>query len=254
VKHHRDYSRSFAVDPTAAAKLDALIRRITDECGPMITFREACTQFAPVEAPFFVEDNMAWHRTYADCWGNTPEARKWEPILEACRVAWATEIKPIADQPRHRAALKPLADTFWFHLTNSANSDGRWPPPPAVTCPWNRDWVLNEIAATEAALAALRTAVKGLPLPAVTDDSDDPEDDYTYGLHFTDKDPEDVRNLNLYELTHAIYLFHRLADSRHADKQVYGLKHLKSCFDEWDRRGIQGVRPPSIRTTPWPPT
>lgn len=253
VKYHRDYSRSFTVDPTANEKLDVLIRRVTGDCGPMITFKEACTQFPPVEAPFFVEDGLAWHRTYSDCWGNTPEARKWEPILEAARVAFATEIKPLIEQPKYQAKLQPLADKFWFHLTNSANSDGRWPPPPAVTCEWNRDWVLNEMKEMQQALAELRAAVKDIPLPAVPDDRGDPDDDYTYGLHFTDRNPEDVRNLNLYELTHAIYYFHRMADSKHADKKAYGLKHLKACFDEWDRRGIVGVRPPSIRTTPWPP-
>ncbi len=47
--------------------------------GELITFEEACTTIAPVEKPFFVEDRYAWHRTYADCWAGTPEARALDP-------------------------------------------------------------------------------------------------------------------------------------------------------------------------------
>lgn len=252
VKYHRDYSRSFSVDPTAADKLDKLIVAVS-ELGDWGTFKEACEEVPAVEEPFFVEDGLAWHRTYAECWGNTPEARNWEPILEGHRVAFTKEIKPIWDLKEHHDRLTPLVEKFWFHLSSSANSDGRWPPPPAVTCPWNRDWVLNEIAETAKALKALREAVKNIPLPEPTDDRGDPDNDWSYGLHFTDKNPEEVRKLNFYELSHAIYMFHRMVDSKHADKKAYGLKFLKKCFAEWDRRGIVGVRPPSIRTQPWPP-
>jgi len=252
VKYHRDYSKSFLADPTAGDKLAKLIERITSECGPMVTFKEACDEVKPVDEPFYVEDGMAWHRTYAECWGNTPEARRWEPILQGHRDAFESEIRPIWKMRKHRSRLTPLVEKFWFHLTNSANSDGRWPPPPAVTCPWNRDWVLNEIEQTRVALAALRKAVKGIALPKVRDERGDPDDDWSYGLHFTDKNVEDLRGLNFYELSHAIYYFHRMADSKKADKKSYGLKWLKKCFDEWDRRGVVGVRPPSIRKKPWP--
>jgi hypothetical protein len=243
VKYHRDYSRSFDIEPSAPDKLDKLISGIK-EVGNMITFSEAC-QAKPVDNPFFVEDRYAWHRTYADAWGNTPEARKWDPILEGVRRDYKNNVQPIVEGEKAEE-FKEDVEKFWFHLTCAANSDGRWPPPPAETCEFNRQWVLTEIQATQDALAALKKRVEGMELPPSTARTVDEIPDWDYNFDFTEKDPTEVEKLNLYELSHAIYYFHKMVDSKDPEKKAHGLKHLPRVFDELDRRGVTGHRPPSI--------
>ena len=246
VKYYGDYSRSFDIDPTAAPRLDALLRRVL-EVGPMATFQEACEQGAPVEQPFYVDDRFAWHRTYADAWAGTPEARRWEPVLQELRRVYREKVQPIAEAPGRSADFAPLVEKFWFHLTNSANSDGRWPPPPNVTCAFNREWVEREIAATQATLAELEARTRGLSAPAPEAPSAAEDRDGDYGFHFTDKDPAALRSLNTYELQHAIYHYHRMADARDPGIQTAGRTMLVQVFDELDRRGMKGIRPPAIR-------
>ena len=247
VKHYRDYTRSFTVDPGAAGKLERLTKAVM-EIGQLVTFKEACME-EPVEEPFFVEDRFAWHKTWADAWAGTPEAREWDPILAEMRRDYARTVQPIAEAPANAARFRPLVETYWFHLTNSANSDGRWPAPPAETCPFNREWVLTEMDRTRAALAALKVAVAGLPLPPPAVDKDD-QTDWEYGYHFTDKDITQVARLNNYELQHAIYFAHKMVDSKKAEKAAEGKALLRRVFDELDRRGMKGVRPPSIQDAP----
>jgi hypothetical protein len=246
VKYYGDYSRSFDIDPTAAERLDALIRRVL-KVGPMATFKEGCEGVSPINEAFFVEDRFAWHRTYADAWANTPEARRWEPVLEAMRHEYRDKFQPIVEAPDKRAQFKDLIERFWFHMSNSANSDGRWPPPPNVTCPFNRDWVEQEIAATQAVLNELKAKTAGLSIPADHKPSFYNEADSDYGFHFTDKDPRAVRKLSTYELTHAIYHFHKMVDSGIPDKVRDGKSMLVAVFDEFDRRGMQGIRPNAIQ-------
>lgn len=242
IKYYGDYSRSFDVDPDAPAKLEALIPRVL-ELGPMMTFKEACDTFEPLEDPFFVENRFAWHRTYADAWANTPEARRWEPRLQAMRDEYRTHYQPIVEAPGHAEQFRELVETYWFHVTNSANSDGRWPPPPNVTCKFNRDWVEAELASTRTALDELATATKGMSLPETGGQKRIAEDAGSYGYHFTDKNPEDVASLNLYELQHAIYHFHKMVDSGDTDLREQGRVKLREVFAELDRRRIKGLRP-----------
>jgi hypothetical protein len=245
VKYHADYSKTFDLDPTAPAKLDAMIRGVLS-VGPMITFKEACETIEPVDEPFFVEDRFAWHRTFADAWANTPEARAWEPILEQMRHEYREKYQPIVESEKYRSQFKDIVERFWFHMTNSANSDGRWPPPPRVTCAFNRDWVLAEIAETKKVLAELAEVTKGIPLPAKPEIVVPAATDWRYGFHFTDKDPADVRHLNNYELQHAIYHYHKMVDSDDPAKQAEGKTMLGKVFDELDRRGMKGLRPSCI--------
>jgi hypothetical protein len=44
-------------------------------------------------------------------------------------------------------------------LTNSENSDGRWPPPPSQTCPFNVKWCEDEIGKTAKVLDALERSI-----------------------------------------------------------------------------------------------
>lgn len=245
VKHFQDYSKSFAVDPGAADKLEKLVNAVL-ELGELITFKEACEDEA-VEEPYYVEDRYAWHLTYADAWAGTPEARAWDPILADIRKDYHEKVQPIAESAEHAEKFKALVDKFWFHLTNSANSDGRWPPPPAKTCPFNRDWVLDEIAATKTALQELQDAVSKYEMPKAPEAKIDPDDDWTYDMDFTEKDIHDVRKLNIYELQHAIYYAHKRVDSQNKEISEAGKELLIKIFDEFDRRGMKGIRPLAIK-------
>ena len=241
VKHYRNYNRSFEVDPNAAVKLEKLVKEVL-KLGDLVTFKESC-EMEPVEEPFFVEDRFAWHKTYADAWAGTPEARTWDPILSDIRKDYKDNVQAIAES---HTEFKDLVEKFWFHLTNSSNSDGRWPPPPALTCPFNREWVLNEMKETKKALAVIKRKIKGLQKPEVTDEEDQ-TDDSVYGYEFTKKNPWDVKKLNNYELQHDIYFAHKMVDSKNPEKKEEGKKLLIKVFDELDRRGMKGVRPESIR-------
>jgi hypothetical protein len=245
VKYHSDYSRNFETDPTAAAKLEALVKGVLP-MGDMITFREACETIPPVDEPFFVEDGFAWHRTYADAWAGTPEARAWDPILDEMRREYKEKYQPLTEAPDASVKLRALAEKFWYHVTNSANSDGRWPPPPRVTCAFNRQWVLDEIAATRRVLAELAEATRGMTLPPAPEIVVPSPHDWRYGFHFTDKPINGLHNLNMYELQHAIYFAHKMVDCSDAQKKAEGRALLVRVFDECDRRGMRGIRPASI--------
>ena len=247
IKYYGDYSRSFDLDPEAPRLLDALIRRILEDVGPMATFKEACESIEPLDEAFFVEDRFAWHRTYADAWAGTPEARRWEPTLQSMRAEYKEKYQPIVEAPDKREQFKDIVERFWLHMTNSANSDGRWPPPPNVTCPFNREWVEQEISATQSVLAELKELTKGMTLPEASGQGHYSESDSDYGFHFTNKDPRDIRRLNNYELQHAIYHYHKMVDSNDAGKVADGKAMLAKVFDELDRRGMKGIRPGSIR-------
>lgn len=243
VKYYRDYSRSFEVKPDAPEKLDAMIRGILG-LGEMATFKECCEQIQPVEEPFFVEDRYAWHRTYSDCWGGTPEAKHFDPIVAELRSEYKTQFQPITEGS-HKDQFSELVTKFWFHCTNSANSDGRWPPPPAEPCEFNRQWVRNEIAATRAVLSELAQATAGIPLPQKPV-NDEPADGPSYGLHFTDKPLEDLPRLNFYELQHALYAAWRAFDHSEGDAKSANKSRVLAIYDEYRRRGITQFKTPNL--------
>ncbi len=243
VKYYRDYGRSFAAMPDAAEKLDAMIRGLLD-LGPLATFKECCEEIPPVEEPFFVEDRYAWHRTYSDCWGGTPEAKRFDPMVSALRDEYKAKYQPITEGT-HQERFTELTSKFWFHCTNAANSDGRWPPPPAEPCEFNRQWVLNEIAATRAVLSELAGATAGIPLPPrVT--NDEPADGPEYGLHFTDRPLDDLTKLNFYELQHALYAAWRAFDHTQGETKAANRLRVLAIYDEYRRRGITKFKTPVL--------
>jgi hypothetical protein len=244
VKYYRDYDKCFVVDPEARAKLEALIAGIRS-FGQLVTFKEAC-DLEPVAEPFFVEEGYAWHRTYSEVWAGTPEAKNWDPILAALRRAYKTRLQPITEGTHAKEFEKMVAD-FWFHITCSANSDGRWPAPPAKTCPFNRQWVLDEVKATRAVMAKMRERIKakGYKVPRPEKYVEDADAESSYNFHFTDKpmrDEKDIPHLNTYELSHAIYYYNSMVDSQVDAKIAKGKRMLKAVFDELDRRQMKGIR------------
>lgn len=222
--------------PEAADRLEAMVNAVT-ELGPMVTFRDAC-QEEPVGEPFFVEDGMAWHRTYAEVWAGTPEAKRFDPQLDLIRNDYRENVQAVAEGD---ARYKPLVERFWFHLTNAANSDGRWPPP-RKTSPYHREWVEKEIARAREALDALKRAVRAegaapVPLPIASGLAAEPR---------ADGSPvPDLTRLNWKELQDELYKAHELKDR--PETCVEGARRIRAIFTEYARRGVKRVAPPVIR-------
>ncbi len=249
IKYDADYSKTFVSDPTAGPKLEKLIEGVL-EIGGMCTFKEACEEYEAVEEPFYVEDKFAWHRTFADAWANTPEARNWEPMLQENRRQYKEKYQPILESEDNKEKYKDIVEKFWYHMTNSANSDGRWPPPPRVTCDFNREWCLNEIEETRKVLAEMAEITKGMTLPEKEEVELIAEDDYRYGFEFTQKDPTIVEKLNSYEIQHCIFYAHKMVDSQLPEKVAEGKSLLIRIFDELDKRsGLKSIRPGCIAET-----
>jgi len=227
IKHEGDYTRTFSRDDDAADKLEALVNGVMG-LGQMITFKEAC-EMEPAGQPYFVEDQMAWHRVYVTAWGRTPEALRYDPQIALIRQEYKDALQEKAESdPAH----KELVEKFWFHLTCAENSDGRWPPPPRKTCPFNREWVEAEIKAARAALEELKKAVG--PVEASTEPPEPV--------------PEEVPDVALDKLNHvqlqeALYAARHLYDD--GDKDEAKAK-LALVYDEYARRGIKNVLRPRL--------
>ena len=169
---------------------------------------------------------------------------KLDPIVAELRSEYKTKYQPITEGI-HKDKFTELTTKFWFHCTNSANSDGRWPPPPAQPCEFNRQWVRNEIAATRDVLAELAEATKDIPLPVVVEE-DIRADLPDYGLHFTDKSLDDLPKLNFYELQHALYSAWRAFDYTQGDAKEENKKRALAIYDEYRRRGITQFKTPNM--------
>jgi hypothetical protein len=237
VKYFRDYDRSFAVDPTAYEKLTKLVTAV-EELGEFASFKEACEREA-VEEPFYVEDRFAWHKTYADAWAGTPEAKAWDPVLAEIRREYKEKYQPIVEKDDK---YRDIVEKFWFHVTNSANSDGRWPPPPALTCEFNRNWVLDEIDAAKAALKELAEVTKGIKVEPVVEVEEPSADGCTYDFHYTDKDTSNLKKLNFYELSHHLYKCYDMFDNGSTSEiKEKGRQLVNAIYEEFENRNLTGM-------------
>ncbi len=234
IKHYGDYSKCFGIIPEAADRLEAMVNAVM-ELGDMITFKEACEK-EPVDEPFFVEDGMAWHRTYAEVWGNTPEARRFDPQLDMMRRDYKENVQPVAESGDR---YTELVDDFWFHMTNAANSDGRWPPPPREVSPYHREWVEREIEKTRAALERLKRTVRAEEGLVEAHGG-------AVGKEAAPKPgPADLSELNWQALQEELYRAHALNDE--PDTCEGGARRIREVFAEYERRGVTDCEPPRIK-------
>ncbi len=124
--------------PDAQEKLIALVEAVKQR-GEFATFAEAC-QLTPNTMPITWDDDAAWHGAQASTWASTPMARLLRPWQDLVRE------KLEAIEPTLPATVAKRA---WFHLTNSYNSDGQWPPTlshaPHIIHPFNYSYCFENL-------------------------------------------------------------------------------------------------------------
>jgi len=235
VKHFTDYSKCFAVDPRAGEKLEALVKAVL-ELGPMITFKEAC-EGEPVDEPYFVEDTFAWHRTYASVWASTPESLRYDPQIALVRQDYKDNVQAAAEADPE---LAPLAEQFWLHLTNAENSDGRWPPPPAETCPFQREWVEKELAAARDVLERLKQRT---PEPSAPPPDEEAGEEAEVGC----LEAAELERLTWVGLQRSLYHAYKLYEGGADDEaREEGKRRIALIYDEYARRGVTRVVRPTL--------
>jgi alpha-amylase/alpha-mannosidase (GH57 family) len=125
---------------------DNLIRLITEvsKMGEFINFDQACNTLPPLHETVYFDDDSAWHGAKASTWANTPMARLLRPWQDLVR----NKLKAIGSTV-DRATLKRA----WYHLTNSYNSDGQWPPTlpdaPHIVHPFNYGYCFDNLLKAE---------------------------------------------------------------------------------------------------------
>ncbi len=147
---------TFESTPESKQKLIDLITA-TRALGEFITFDDACRKLPALPEALAFDDDSAWHGARASTWAGTPMARllrPWQDLVRARLSAAGGELDE---------ATRTLA---WFHLTNSYNSDGQWPPTlpeaPHIVHPFNYAFCFDnllkaDLLAGGADLSQLRT-------------------------------------------------------------------------------------------------
>ncbi len=125
---------------------DNLIRLITEvsKMGEFINFDQACNGLEPIPDTIYFDDDCAWHGAKASTWANTPMARMlraWQDLVREKLNAMGSSMN------------KETLKRAWYHLTNSYNSDGQWPPTlpdaPHIVHPFNYGYCFDSLLKAE---------------------------------------------------------------------------------------------------------
>jgi alpha-amylase/alpha-mannosidase (GH57 family) len=143
LKYQNQPDNVFEATPDSRQKLIDLIAAV-QELGELITFDEACTALPPLPDEIYFDDDSAWHGARASTWANTPMARLLRPWQDLVRGRLNDPRIELDEQTRKLA---------WFHLTNSYNSDGQWPPTlpeaPHIVHPFNYTYCFENLLKAE---------------------------------------------------------------------------------------------------------
>jgi Glycosyl hydrolase family 57 len=131
----------FEATPASRQKLIDLISAVC-RLGRFVTFDHACRTLPPLPEQITFDDDSAWHGARSSTWANTPMARLLRPWQELVRER--INSAPLDDETKKMA---------WFHLTNSYNSDGQWPPTlpdaPHIVHPFNYAYCFENLLRAE---------------------------------------------------------------------------------------------------------
>jgi len=127
----------------ARGKLVALLREC-NKLGRFTTFGDACETLPPIGDTLCFDDDGAWHGARASIWAETPMARLLRPWQDLVRGKLKQVQDELGEDETRRA---------WFHLTNSYNSDGQWPPTlpesPHIVHPFNYRYCFENLLQAE---------------------------------------------------------------------------------------------------------
>ena len=141
LKYQNKPDNVFERTPESRQKLIDLIRGCL-EMGTFCTYDEACA-LPPLEDSLYFDDDSAWHGARASTWASTPMARLLRPWQDLVREKLQAG-PDLAPEIREQA---------WFHLTNSFNSDGQWPPTlpdaPHIIHPFNYRYCFENLLRAE---------------------------------------------------------------------------------------------------------
>jgi hypothetical protein len=138
----------FAAEPKSRERLITLVSVCQDLGGQFVTFDDLCTKLPYTDEKYYVEDQMAWHRTWAVAWASTPNAKLLEPEVNAIR-----DLILAADKKAKTPLQKKSVRDGWFHLGCGENTDGRWPPPPGVPHEFNFNFCKDHLAKARSAVS-----------------------------------------------------------------------------------------------------
>jgi len=143
LKYENKPDNVFELATDAKENLVRLVRACL-EMGRFVTFDWACNRLPALPEAVAFDDDSAWHGAAASTWADTPMARLLRPWQDLVRAKLAAQSAAM-----DRAALRAA----WFHLTNSYNSDGQWPPTlpnaPHIIHPFNYGYCFRNLLAAE---------------------------------------------------------------------------------------------------------
>jgi alpha-amylase/alpha-mannosidase (GH57 family) len=143
LKYQNKPDNVFEATPESRQKLIDLITAVR-QMGDFLTFDQACTALPALLDELVFDDDSAWHGAKASTWAGTPMAQLLRP--------WQDLVRAKLEDP-HLELDESLRTQAWFHLTNSYNSDGQWPPTlpdaPHIVHPFNYAYCFENLLMAE---------------------------------------------------------------------------------------------------------
>ena len=149
LKYCNNPDQIFERMPDAEEKLIAMVESVR-KLGEFTTFDYACNELPALEEKITFNDNMSWHGGQASNWSGTPMAQLLRPWQQIVR-----------DKLKEVESTLPadVLERVWFHLTNSYNSDGQWPPTtkasPHIIYPFNYKYNFENLLMAELLLGGV---------------------------------------------------------------------------------------------------
>ncbi len=152
----------FEATPESKEKLIRLVTEVS-KLGEFTTMDWACSHLPALPDIITFDDDSAWHGARASTWAGTPMARLLRPWQDLVRDKLKTLAGKI-DDSRYRRV--------WYHLTNSFNSDGQWPPTlpdsPHIVHPFNYGYCFENLLQAELMVGGVdRSKLKTNPVQTI---------------------------------------------------------------------------------------
>ena len=164
LKYQNKPDNVFEATPDSRQKLIDLVDTCS-EMGAFTTFDNACQNLPPLSETITFDDDSAWHGGRASTWANTPMARLLRPWQDLVREK-LLKMESTLDDNRVKKV--------WYHLTNSYNSDGQWPPTlpdaPHIIHPFNYCYCFENLLKAEMLVGGIdRSQLRTDPIAVLTE-------------------------------------------------------------------------------------